>query len=362
MNFSRILAIKLREIGDAVIWTSALQSLRALYPEATIDVLVRAHAEPVLRGQPWIDRVHVVPVRTSFQLARRLLSLRREKYDLMLGFHATNTLCNLAPLMGAPNRVLHYHKSTRSPRFSTIAVPNPGNYENAVLRDHQVLRAVGFDADPPSPALVLSSEEREQARGRLAPVSPDLGTPGRKLLGLLPGGSRVTKRYPKDLWVGLLDRIAGARPGGPIVVFADQQLSLQWGLAKVCGDRGVPLFDRLSLRELMGMLSWTDVVISNDSGPKHIAVALGAKSVTLFGPSEVGEWHPYDRAEHPVLRVTVTCRDLGPQDLEAFRYCTVPECDHLSCLRQIDPDRVWSVTRNLLASPSVRGDQGSDES
>ena len=161
--------------------------------------------------------------------------------------------------------------------------------------------------------------------------------------------SKVKRRVRKYL----LDRIARAWPGGPIVVFADRQLSLQWSLAKVCVDRGVPLFDRLSLRELMGMLSWTDVVISNDSGPKHIAIALGAKSVTLFGPSEVGEWHPYDRVEHPVLRVTVPCRDLGPQDLEAFRYCTVPECDHLSCLRQIDPEGIWSVTRNLLALPSV---------
>ena len=358
MSSSRILAIKLREIGDAVIWTSALQSLRALYPEATIEVLVREHAEPVLRGQPWIDRVHVVSARTSLQLARQLLSLRRQKYDLLLGFHATNTLCNLAPLSGTPNRILHYHKSTRSPRFSTIAVPSPGKYENAISKDHRVLQALGFDADPPPPRLVLSPEERGRARGELLAVYPELDNTGSKLLGLLPGGSRVTKRYPKDLWVGLLDHIAGERPGGSIAVFADRQLSLHWGLAKICGDRGVPLFDRMSLRELMGMLSWTDVVISNDSGPKHIAVALGAKSVTLFGPSEVGEWHPYHRAEHPVLRVTVPCRDLGPQELEAFRYCTVPECHHLSCLRQIDPEEIWSVTHNLLASPSVQGGQG----
>ncbi len=352
MTFSRILAVKLREIGDAVIWTSALQRLRACYPTARIDVLVRQHSEPVLRGQPWIDRVHTVPARTSFQLARKLISLRSQDYDLMLGFHATNTLCNLAPLAGAPNRVLHYHKSNRSQRFSTIAVPNPGDYEDAVSRDHRVLEALGFAADPPAPKLVLDAKERELARDRLLAACPQLGTAANKLLTLLPGGSRVTKRYPKDLWLSLLSRIAEARPAASVAVFVDEQLSLQWDLRKACAEKGVPLFDKLGLRELMGLLSWADVVISNDSGPKHIAVALGARTVTLFGPSEVGEWHPYDRAEHPVLRVTVPCRHLGPQDLEPFRYCTIAHCDHLSCLRRIDPDLVWSVARQLLAEPA----------
>jgi ADP-heptose:LPS heptosyltransferase len=278
----------------------------------------------------------------------------------MLGFHSTNTLCNLAPLSGVPNRVLHYHKSAHSPRFSTIAVPNQGKYDNAVLMDHRILQALGFDSDPPRPKLVLSPKEREHARHRLLAASPDLDAAACKLLGLLPGGSRVTKRYPKDLWVDLLDRIAEARPG-PIAVFADRQLSLQWGLTKICSDRAVALFDNLSLRELMGVLSWTDVVISNDSGPRHMAAALGARTVTLFGPSEVGEWHPYNPAEHPVLRVTVPCRDLGPQDLEGFRYCTVPECGHLSCLRQIEPEDIWSAAHKLLDSTSAQGDDGSAE-
>jgi ADP-heptose:LPS heptosyltransferase len=219
---------------------------------------------------------------------------------------------------------------------------------------------LGFDSDPPRPKLVLSPKEREHARHRLLAASPDLDAAACKLLGLLPGGSRVTKRYPKDLWVDLLDRIAEARPG-PIAVFADRQLSLQWGLTKICSDRAVALFDNLSLRELMGVLSWTDVVISNDSGPRHMAAALGARTVTLFGPSEVGEWHPYNPAEHPVLRVTVPCRDLGPQDLEGFRYCTVPECGHLSCLRQIEPEDIWSAAHKLLDSTSAQGDDGSAE-
>jgi len=350
MGFRRILAIKLREVGDVVIWTSALQGLRSLLPEATIDVLVREHAEPVLRGQPWIDRVHTVRSRKPLHLARSLIALRAENYDLALGFYATNTLCRLFPLVGARQRVLYHHKRACTPRFSTFNLPDPGGLENAILRDHQVIRALGFESEPASPKLELAGAERSRARESLLRYFPDLDEEGFKLLALLPGGSRETKRYPKDLWLRLLDRIVETQPQVPVAVFVDPELSVEWDLRQVCDARGIPFFDRLDLRELMGLLSWTDLIVCNDSGPKHIAVALGARSITLFGPTEVGEWHPYDRQVHPVIRETVPCRDLGPQDNEPFRYCTVPQCDHLSCLRQIDPNEVWTRTRGLFAS------------
>ncbi len=348
MRYRNILAIKLREIGDAVIWTSALQSLRGEFPDATVDVLVGDFAEPVLRGLPWIDRVHTVSGRGATQLAATLLSLRKERYDLALGFHATNTLCSLIPLLGATDRVLYYHKRDSVPRFSTLEVPDPGRFENAVLRDHRVLRALGIEVEPPPTRLVVGDQERASARDLLGRHSPELGSDGGKLLGLLPGGSSYMKRYPRDLWLRLLDLIVEDQRQASVAVFVDQALSQEWELRSACRERGVALFDDLGLRELMGLLSWTDVVICNDLGPKHIAVALGARSVTVFGPTEFGEWHPYDRDDHPIERVKVPCRDGGPQELEPFRRCSISDCDHLSCLRQIEPGDIWSVARGLL--------------
>jgi ADP-heptose:LPS heptosyltransferase len=345
-RYRNILAIKLREIGDAVIWTSALQSLRGAYPDAKLDVLVRDFAEPVLREVSWIDRIHTVSGRGTVMLARSLLSLRRQRYDLALGFHATNTLCNLIPLLGAPDRALYQHKREGDQRFSTLGVPDPGRYEDAILRDHRLLRAVGIDVRPPPTRLVISDREASSARDRLGRHFPELGSDDFKLLGLLPGGSSYMKRYPRDLWLRVLDQIVAEQR--PVAVFVDRALSEEWRLRDVCEERDVPLFDDLGLRELMGVLSCTEVVISNDLGPKHIAVALGAKSVTVFGPTEVGEWHPYDRASHPVMRVEVPCRDGGPQELEPFRKCSISNCDHLSCLRGVDPEEVWSVARGLL--------------
>jgi heptosyltransferase-3 len=321
MHFRKILGIKLREIGDAVIWTSALQSLRSAFPDASIDVLVRDSVEPVLDRQPWIDRVHTVS-RETFPLARRLLALRAEKYDLALGFSATNTLCRLIPLLGAPHRVLYHVKRSGDPRFSTFPLPELRQNANAIDHDHRVVRALGVEGEPPPPTLVLSDGERVSARDRLLSFFPDLGSRDIALVGLLPGARADDKIYPKDLWLRVLDGIVEARPRVPVAVLVDRDLSTLWNMRQLCEERNVPLFDDLGLRELMEMLSWMSVVVCNDSGPKHIAVALGARSVTLYGPTKVEEWHPYDLTLHPVFRETD--------------------------MRQIDPEQVWRVTSELL--------------
>ena len=322
MRYRKILGIKLREIGDAVIWTSALQSLRSAFPDATIDVLVRDSVEPVLSRQPWIDQVHTVTSRKTLPLARRLLVLRAEKYDLALGFSATHTLCRLIPLLGAPQRVLYHLKRSGNPRFSTFRLPDLEGNASAIEHDHRVIRALGVEGEPPLPKLVLSDDERERARDRLLSSFPDLGSKDFALAGMLPGARADDKIYPKDLWLRVLDRIVAARPHVPVTVLVDRELSSLWNLRQLCEERSVPLFDDLGLREFMAMLSWMDVVVCNDSGPKHIAVAMGARSVTLYGPTEVEEWHPYDLNLHPVFR----------------------EAD----MRQIDPQQVWHVTRELL--------------
>jgi len=113
----------------------------------------------------------------------------------------------------------------------------------------------------------------------------------------------------------------------------------------------IPLIDDLKLKDLTAMLSRFQLSVSNDSGPGHIAVALGLRSVHIFGRGCLGDFHPYDLNLHQYLRVVVDCRASGPKDLEKFRFCTVKECSHLSCLRKIAPE---DVVRATLAVDSAR--------
>jgi len=161
---------------------------------------------------------------------------------------------------------------------------------------------------------------------------------------LLPGASIATKRYPKDLWLEMVQELQGFL-GVKLLIVSDRELSQKWALKEVGHSLGIPVLDSLSLRELCAALSHCDFAIGNDSGPKHIAAALGCQTLTFFGPSCFGDWHPYSLRRHPYLREEIECRLSGPRDQKEFQFCTLVECSHLSCLRRISPKRPIEILK-----------------
>jgi ADP-heptose:LPS heptosyltransferase len=164
---SKILAIKLRQIGDTVLWTSALTSLKSLIPDGSIDVLVLKGTEKVLKGFPGIRKIHTLKDLSFGRLALKLWDLRKEKYDLALGFHATTSLCRLIPVLGAKVKVLHHHSWQFTPSQSDIPIAEPGKLENVLLRDHQILKALGYLESPPPTKLFVTENEKQWATQRL---------------------------------------------------------------------------------------------------------------------------------------------------------------------------------------------------
>lgn len=332
----KILAVKLRAIGDTVIWTSALQALRQAYPQAEIHALSYAPNAAVLEHHPAINVAHYLPAKSNTALARTLMRFRRERFDWLLGFHATTSLCRWAWLAGAARMALHHHSWRRTPSGS-VPLPNAGELEDAITRDLHVLEAMGV-AEPGRPPthIHLTALEAEMAERRMREAIEAIGGhPGLARFIFLPGAGHHLRRYPKDLWLPLAEQMRGEGRYQPIVI-VDQTLSRELELRRECDARRLPLIDQGSLREFMGLVSRGKRALTNDSGPGHIAVALGLKTSFVFGPGCVGDWHPYDKGEHPLYRVAVPCRAEGPRDREEFQFCTVDQCEHHSCLRKID--------------------------
>lgn len=331
---TKILAIKLRAIGDTVIWTSALSALRRAEPQAEIHVLTYASNRAVLDNHPAVDRLHLLSGKGRLELIRTLMGFRQEGFDWVLGFHASTSLCRWAWLAGGTKRALHHHSWTQTPRGS-VTIPSPGRLEDAITRDYRVLEAMGVQIQHQPTSLHFSVMESEQAeesmREGIRAVGGNEGKP-RQLF--LPGAGHALRRYPKDLWLPVIEKVIQAGLYQPVVI-ADAALSQEWSLQEDCKRLGVPLFDKSSLRQFMALVSRGQRALANDSGPGHIAVAAGLKTSFLFGPGCVGDWHCYDPHIHPVLRAEVPCRAQGPRDQELFQFCTVERCDHHSCMRSL---------------------------
>jgi heptosyltransferase-3 len=344
MTFEAILAIKLRDLGDTALWTSSLRALRNRFPTVRLDALTLERSEPLLKETPFIDRVHTIKDAHAGPLVRKLWELRSQKYDAALAFHATTSLARYLPMLGAPTRIIHHHSQTKNLFWSTTPVPRPGNLENAIRRDFQLLEALGISEPIPEPQLIVSPTELADAQTLLMKAGLN---PQHSLITLLPGARAATRRYPLDLWKTTLKELVKRWPARAYIV-ADAELSHSWSLQSLGSDLGIPVFDSVSLRQMMALIAAGEMAVGNDSGPIHIAAALGRYTLTLFGPGCYGDWHPYDLARHPALRIEVDCRADGPRDRPEFQYCRLTECSHLSCLRGIPPTRILSEIQAIL--------------
>ncbi len=339
----KILAIKFRALGDTVLWTSALDGLKKMYPGADIDVLSLESNRALLENRPGVRRFYGLEKRDGFPLLKMFWRLRRERYDLALAFHANTSVCRWLFLLNAGEKLAHHHSWKYSPPCSDRPLARPGELLNAIERDYEVLRALGWKGDPLPTRLAVSQEASSIMEKRLVAA----GLKGaKKRLALLPGASEKLKRYPQDLWEKVIQSL---KQSGryELAVIADPRLSNEWTMKEWCQSLGIALFDDLNLTELVAILSRFNCSVSCDSGPGHMAAALGLKTVHIFGRGCLGDFHPYDLKFHRYLRVKVDCRAEGPQDLEEFRFCTVAECSHLSCLRKIPPEDVAATSLAL---------------
>ncbi|MBY0369575.1 glycosyltransferase family 9 protein, partial [bacterium] len=318
----KILALKHRQLGDTVLWTAALQALRELHPAAEIDlVLPSAYAELFGRDSRF---------KTLFPIGRDGASLyysqwKNRGYDLALAFHASSLTRKWARAAGAKQCLIHHH-SRKGLRFgSDLAIVDAGKPMGATERDLNVIRTLGWKGTAPATALEL-------------PPSPALGWNASPLPRIVfgPAASRPAKRWPLQNYLSLAERLA---PHAQVRFIAPSAAEFSGQEAWFSADK--PWIFTPTLAEATAVLKGAQFYVGSDSGLKHLAIALGLRTLTLFGPESVGEWHPYDLKTHPVLRQAVECRTQDA-DKPEFAWCGVYTCPLAShaCLSLTTPERV----------------------
>lgn len=368
----KILVIKLRAMGDTVIMTAALNELRRIYRKAEIHVMVTSPWAPLLEHHPGVDRVWHYHRRKDMTaraktLARLAIELRREHYDLVLNFHASPSSSTLAFATGAKTRAVHFHGHTDKNRYSTVEIPGKGEIKPAVERDMDVVRALGAQIpEGRVPQVYLTDAEIDKGAEYLE--HHQLNGP---VLGIGLGASRPTKVWPVDRYAALATAWSQQTGGSAVALAGPDENQLIVDFLKAVDDqvatssddseakkavRGrISFFDNLPVRHLAGVLANCAVFAGNDSGPKHLSIALGTPTVTLMGPEHPFEWHPYPTDLHPYLFVeNLECRrDAAPGMPPWCGLYTCVEEQH-KCMRLISVDQVLSECKRI-AEPSMMG-------
>jgi lipopolysaccharide heptosyltransferase II len=305
-GYERILVSRMKYIGDVVLTTPIIRSLRDACPRAHIVYLGEREAVSLLQQNPFLDEIIPFDFRRPplLEQARVVRLLRRGKFDLAIDLFGNPRTALLTFLSGARVRVGPDRKGRGV--LYTVRVRDDGKPKTAIEFHNQSLRAVGISSTAVRTEIFLTDEERAAGRARLGVFGANDRGDQQPVVGIHPGATWPAKRWFPDRFAGLAEALVAR--GAVVVLTAGAGDVETIAAVQSAGRKALPVFRGLPLRELAALIAACDLYITNDAGPLHIAAAVNTPTIGLFGPGEDSIWFPYSGADgHRALRRDVPC-------------------------------------------------------
>jgi lipopolysaccharide heptosyltransferase II len=346
----RILCVRLDALGDVLMCTPAMRALRDALPGRSLTLLTSpsgAAAAPflpevddtIVHAAPWMKAAIPAPPGGLLELAA-LLAARRFDAAVVFTTYTQSALpgAMLCWLAGIPLRLAHCRENPYELLSDWIPDPEPQlMLRHEVQRQLDLVRHAGAKPQPdkaPGLSFALRAADLASVRARLLRLGIDAGRPW---LLLHPGASAASRRYPPGLWARVLGLLA-RRTGLPVVITGSAaETALVEEIRIASGAAAHSLAGQLSLGELGAALRLAALALTNNSGPAHIAAAVGTPVVDLYALTN--PQHTPWKVRSRVLFKDVPCR---------FCFKSTCPAGHHECLAGVAPERVVEAVLELL--------------
>ena len=325
-----LLVVKNRAMGDSIIGLSTLQYLRDILPNTHIIYAVPSWIKPLYDDvETAADEIIELNLKTISDFPKLWTNLKQYKIDTVFELFQsgrTQKFFSLWQNLGGPQYVAHNHHHQKGPVF------DQGVIKSNIQRDMDGAWTFFDDTNgkPNSyldyaPQMKLESASKKQI-----------------VLGVV--ATRKTKMWPLVNYIELITKLLDSYPDYEIIIpLGPSDQDIEKSLRSVQSPRCKIIKEPLS--RLPKLLAGSKLYIGNDTGLKHICIALGIKSYTLFGPEPPLEWHPYNTKEHSYyFREPLECRTI------TAHYCGLSTCESMICLNTFTADDLLEKVKNHLPS------------
>jgi len=327
-GINNIFIIKPGAIGDVLQLTPVIRALKSKYPDAKITLLVGSAATAELfRYNPAVSETIVYDKRGAHKSLMAFIRLWKRlhatKFDLVINFQRSNFKAWLLALAAFPCRFLVYHKA----RKRTV---------HAVVNYLETLAPLGITLTDLELELSPGPEAKAFAGNLLAAFKAS----NRPLIALNPGASHPIKQWGSGQFAALADILSRELSANIIIVGGSDDIPLSEEIAQHTASRPLLLVGKLDLLQLGAVLEQCDVLVSADTGPMHVATAVGTRVAGLFGSTDPARTGPVGSG-HRVIQAEgvpcIPCRSLICQTA-VYR----------ECMEKILPETVYDVIRDML--------------
>jgi 3-deoxy-D-manno-octulosonic-acid transferase/heptosyltransferase-1 len=339
-----ILIVKLSAIGDVLHTLPSLMELRKLYPDAHITWVVEEAAADLIKNHPALDAVLIsrrknwmknfTPegIRRSWQEIRSFVKeLRQRPYDLVIDFHGLLKSSLIVLISGGKRKLGYDSWQELSGLFLNEKIPEDMS-KHAVDRYLDFPRYLGAKTGRAEFALPAGSAA--EANIRLLLQKYDLED--KKYIAINPVALWETKLWDNEKFARLADLIAGEL--NIKVVFTGSERKAIEEIISLMSAKAVNLGSETSLLDLASLYRKALMVITTDSGPMHLAAAVGTAVVALFGPTDPARTGPYGSG-HTIIRTPLPCSP-----------CFLKKCSTKKCMQDIATEEVFAAVEDRLRS------------
>jgi len=329
----RILVIEVNWIGDILFTTPAIRALKEANPGAFIGCLVVGRCVEMIRNNPHIDEIIIFDDKARYRgilgKLSLILELRRKRFDTVISFHRSMSRMLIAALAGISRRIGYYTR--KRSWLLTDSVKEPAEQIHRVEYFLNILKAVGIDTKNKDYEFFIPPHSIENAEHILRAAGLKAGE---TFFVINPGGNWAPKRWPAHMYGQLCSRLKQAYGKKIVVTGAKKDIQLGQEIVSLSNNSAVSICGRTNLKELGAVMKKASVVITNDSGPMHIAVSQRTLTIALFGPTSPRITGPYGSSDYLSLHKWHDC------DIPCYAIC-----EDYRCMESISVEDVVDAVR-----------------
>lgn len=313
----KILIINVNWIGDVIFSTPFIRALRTGYPDSYIACLLHPRAREILEGNPCLNEIIIYDeegVHKGLIGKLKLIAcLRKKNFDIAFILHRSFTKALFALLSGAKERIGYPTK--RRSFLLTKPAEEPLEEAHKVEYFLNIAGAAGIKTKEASYEFYVKDSDRKFIDELLRENSI---TKNDRIIVLCPGGNWDPKRWPKENFAQAGDLLAEKFGARIVISGAAKDVKLAEDIRKLMKSPAVITCGKTTLKQLGALFEKAALVVANDTGPMHLAVAMKANVIALFGPTSPRLTGPYGRGNYRVIskneQCDVPCYDVTCKD------------------------------------------------
>lgn len=340
--FKNILVVRTDRIGDVLLTTPVLKALRDNYPDSRIAIMVTPYTKEIVEGNPHINEVIVYDKdkydKGIFGFLKFVLRLKRKRFDLAVVLHTKKRTNLITYLADIPRRIGY-----KNDKFGFLLTDRVIDRRKEGLKHEvdyclDILESLGIKAGGRNLYMPLEKERLEWAYDLLQRLNIKKND---KIACINPGASCISKRWPEDRFIVLINKLIDLNSFKIIIIGGLKDIDIANNIAKSVRYPVVNLAGKTNLSELAALLKCSQILISNDSGPVHIATSVGTPVISIFGRNQAGlgplRWGPLGNRDKYIHK-KVGCR-----------MCLAHNCKTgFECLKAITVDEVLKAVDDII--------------